>query len=129
MIKHAVWAGIIPGKNFIGRKLQPALTPFIVIEDDSYISRVHAVIYVQKENPQEFYILDSAAANGGSPSRNGTYINGNETRISSKTLLQENDTIQIGVTKLILKYNTKELTKIVSEVENTGYVNTVIFDT
>lgn len=116
------------GKNFIGRKMQPGLSPFILLEDDAYISRVHAVIYVQKGDPFEFYILDSAASNNGNASKNGTYVNGNESRISAKTRLHENDTIQIGVTKLILKFNTKDLNTIVEEVEKRDYVNTVIFD-
>jgi pSer/pThr/pTyr-binding forkhead associated (FHA) protein len=116
------------GKNFIGRKVQPELSPYILIEDDAYVSRVHAVLYVKQGNPNEFYIVDSKSSNNGSPSKNGTYVNGNETRIETKVRLEENDTIQIGVTKLILKLNNGDINKIVEEVQSKGYMNTVIFD-
>lgn len=116
------------GKNFIGRKVQPGLSPFIVLDDDPYISRVHAVVFIENEPPYNFYVVDSDAANNGHASKNGTYVNGNEERIISKTKLKEGDTVQIGITKLILKSNTKSLAQLIREVEDTGYINTVIFD-
>lgn len=116
------------GKNFIGRKLNPELSPFILIDDDAYISRVHAVLFVQQADPNEYYIVDSKSANNGNPSKNGTYINGQKDRITSKQKLEENDTIQVGITKLILKLNNRELPAILDEVQKAHYTNTVVFD-
>ncbi len=115
------------GKNIIGRNEQPGL-PIIVIENDPYVSRVHCVIYIEPANPYDYYIADDASSNGGKPSKNGTYINGNDYRITQKTRLRENDTIQIGVTKFILKSNNTSINKIVHQVEETDYMKTVVID-
>ena len=45
-----------------------------------------------------------------------------------KTPLLENDAIQIGVTKYILRYNKQHIEKIISEVEDSEYVHTVVVD-
>jgi len=116
------------GKNYIGRKLQAGFTPFIVIENDPYISRIHAVVDINEKPTDECYIMDSAASNNGQPSKNGTYVNGDKKRIEEKVGLNDGDTIQIGVTKLMLKYNTKELKDILSEVERSGYITTIEID-
>jgi len=75
-----------------------------------------------------FYICDDPASNEGKASTNGTYINGKEERIMEKTPLLENDAIQIGVTKYILRYNKQNIEKIISEVEDSEYVHTVVVD-
>lgn len=113
------------GKNYVGRKMHPILKPFIVLEEDEYVSRVHAVIEMQAD-PFESYIEDSASSNGGKPSMNGTYLNGAQQRMLSRTKLQENDTIQIGETKLRFRINTTHLQKIVEEVENSDFMHTVV---
>lgn len=119
---------LFTGKNYIGRKADPALKPFIVIEDDAFVSRVHAIIYIEEGNPVKFYIADTDAANGGKASKNGTYINGNEIRITQKLLLKENDTIQVGMTKLILKLNNNSINHIIREVERSKFMHTVVFE-
>ena len=119
---------LLAGKNYIGRKLQEDLSPFIVLENDPYVSRVHAVLFMESKKPDEAMVMDSAASNNGQPSKNGTYINGNTNRIAKKELLKENDTIQIGNTKLVFKLNTKDLKEIIAEVDKGPYVATVSFD-
>ena len=119
---------LYPGKNYIGRKQHPTLKPFLLIDEDPYISRVHAVIEVEDGNPYDYYITDSTFSNKVGVSKNGTYINGDEARITKKTKLIKNDTIQIGVTKLVLKYNDKHIKQIIEEVGDTRYVNTVKID-
>ena len=122
---YSLWKG----NNYIGRKLHETLKPFLVIEEDLYISRVHAMISVEG-NPDRFsfYIEDSAQSNSGAESKNGTYLNGNEKRITLRTKLNENDTIQIGVTKLILRYNLHPIKKIVKEVEKSKFMHTVALE-
>jgi hypothetical protein len=119
---------LMPGKNFIGRKLRPSVLFFALIDDDPYISRVHAVIYVEDASPYDFYICDSNDDNDGSASKNGTYINGDKTRVTKKTKLKENDTIQVGVTKLVLKYTHSDIKKIINDVEKRDYISTVAID-
>ncbi len=119
---YSLWKG----PNYIGRKLHESLKPFVVIDEDLYISRVHALITA--EAGDQFYIEDSAAVNNGSESKNGTYLNGREKRIAEKTRLNENDTIQIGVTKLILRYNNHPIKKIVKEVEKSKFMHTVALE-
>lgn len=116
------------GNNYIGRKIHDTVKPLIVIDEDLYISRIHALITVEGNESPSFYIEDSAASNKGTESKNGTYINGNEKRMTKKTKLKENDTIQIGVTKLILRYNNNAINKIIKEVEKSKFMHTVALD-
>ena len=48
--------------------------------------------------------------------------------MTKKTKLKENDTIQIGVTKLILRYNNNAINKIIKEVEKSKFMHTVALD-
>lgn len=114
---------LFSGKTFIGRKVHPALKPLIVL-DDEYVSRLHAVIEI--ENDSNIYIDDSFLSNEGKPSKNGTFINGHKKRITSKTKINENDVIQVGETKLILKLNTRALDKIIDDVKDSEYMHTVV---
>ena len=86
------------------------------------------MLFVQQGDPNEFFIVDSKSSNNGSASKNGTYINGKKERITIKVKLQENDTIQVGVTKLVFKLNTKELSEILEDVQKSNYTNTVVLD-
>ncbi len=114
------------GNNYIGRKADPLLNPFIVIDDDTFISKVHAVVYVEQGEDLSFFVMDDAVSNGGRESRNGTFLNGNPVRISRKTKLQEDDTIQVGHTKLILKVNKASIQHIVQEVKKSKFIHTVV---
>lgn len=114
------------GKNFIGRKVQPGLKPFIEVEEDPFVSRVHAALYAEGAGPYTFYISDTSATNGGKPSKNGTYVNGSEERINTKVKLNEYDTVQIGVTKFVLRYKIADQKSMLDEVEDKGYMHTVV---
>jgi pSer/pThr/pTyr-binding forkhead associated (FHA) protein len=115
------------GKNFVGRANQPS-NHTVVINDDPYVSRVHAILDVVAINPLQIVVCDEAATNGGKPSKNGTYINGDDRRLSKKITIRENDTLQIGMTKLIVRLNNTSIHKIVQEVEESDYMKTVVID-
>lgn len=118
---------LFPGRNVVGRNPQPGVNT-ILLDDDAYVSRVHAVIDVAVSHSIDFYISDNPSANGGKASKNGTYLNGNDHRLVQKTKLKENDTIQLGMTKLILRHNNTSINKIVHEVEESDYMKTVVID-
>lgn len=118
------------GRNLIGRKTSKN-NPEIPI-NDQYASRRHALLIVRKTEryEYEYSIADNAEALG-KPSLNGTYINGNSTRIAEKSVkLKDGDTIQVGETKLVLKsakvaVNVEDAIKLVGK---TGYQKTVDFN-
>jgi FHA domain len=116
------------GKNFVGRKQQAGMQPFIVIEGDEFISRVQCVIYAEEENPLEFYISDPSYFNKGKSSKNGTYINSSSTVVTEKVKLTDEDTIQLGITKFVLRFNTGDIKKIIQEVEQSKYMDSVVLD-
>lgn len=131
LIRHTENQSVKPfplfaGKNYIGRKIHASLKPFLALDDDEFVSRVHAVIYIDDKNPDGSFIDDSALSNEGKPSKNGTFLNGDNDRITGKVKINENDTIQIGETKLIFRINTTQLNKIVEEVEDKDYMHTVV---
>ena len=115
------------GKNFIGRNPHTHY-PTIIISEDPYVSRLHAMIEVTNINPLELIITDDPISNDGRQSKNGTYINGDEARITKKTKIRENDTIQVGMTKFNIKANTAPINKVVQEVEESDYMKTVVID-
>ena len=119
---------VYSGKTYIGRKEKPGLAPFVRIGDDPYISKFHAVILAEPGRPTTFYLADDAAAKGEKPSTNGTYLNGREGRITAKTQIKNNDTIQLGITKLVFRISDAELEDIVKDVARTSYMHTVIID-
>jgi hypothetical protein len=112
------------GLNYAGRNQQDG--PTIILDSDPYVSRLHALIEVVNSNPVRVYVGDAALA--GKPSKNGVYVNGNDHRINSKIELKDGDTIQIGMTKLILKLNRENISNIVKKVEEEEYMKTVVID-
>lgn len=131
LVRHTEDKSIKPfplfkGRNYFGRKQHPTLAPFLALEEDEFVSRVHAVLFSDGNGANDFYIEDSADSNEGKPSKNGTYINGNKERINGKVKLKEKDTIQIGETKLIFCMNTRQLDKIIEEIEEKDYMHTVV---
>jgi len=117
------------GGNPVGRGADLQKTGGLSIEDDDYVSRRHAVVYVESTlSGTRFFIEDSAESNGGRPSKNGTYINGTEQRISKRVLLTDQDTIQIGLTKLILRLPKADVGTLMNEVEESGYMKTVVIN-
>lgn len=115
------------GKNFVGRA-NHATGHTVIINDDPYVSRVHAVLEVVDIKPLQIVVYDEGAGASGKPSKNGTYINGDDRRLSRKATIRENDTIQIGMTKLIIRLNNTSVKKIVQEVEESDYMKTVVID-
>jgi hypothetical protein len=123
--KSAITFPLLPGKNYIGRKLHADLKPFLVLEDDTFVSRLHAIIEVETSNQCEVYLSESL--NGDKPSKNGTYLNGDNNRIIGRVRLKDNDTIQVGQTKLILRINThNNVNRIVEEVKKSKFMDTVV---
>jgi hypothetical protein len=113
------------GVNYIGRKKKEEAANCIVIEDDPFISRTHAFIKCSASNTgYEFKLYDG---NGNKPSINGVYLNGNEQRITRFCVLKEDDTIQLGNTKLKFRENKVNTTESqeVEAVLNTNYINTI----
>lgn len=116
------------GKNRIGR-VATANMPDIPVADDMYVSRNHAVLVVRvnDRNQYEYLIADNAEVQGKS-SLNGTYINGDSTRLGDQNVfLRDGDTIQVGVTKFVLK--TAEVAISVEDAvkltQRLGYTETV----
>lgn len=115
---------IFEGTNVIGREEHPELYS-IVYPHDKYISRQHAVIEAKLDTSISFVLKDGV----GNPSKNGTYLNAAEQRLVSPASLKDGDTIQIGMTKLILKVNQGvALKQIEHAVEESEYMKTVIIN-
>lgn len=113
--------GLMPGNNYIGRKADPAYNPFIVINDDPYVSKVHAVVTVERKDVDTFYLSDPPVA-----SRNGIFYNGGTERISGKIMLGDGDTIQVGATKFILRINKSEPAEASEKTSKNRFVHTIV---
>ncbi|MGB0839969.1 MAG: FHA domain-containing protein [Chitinophagales bacterium] len=118
------------GKNIIGRPDGPHHVD-IRIEEDEYVSRVHAVIRIEKDFLHRFTyrLLDDGSLRNGHPSTNGVYVNGISERLPKKAnvLLRDGDTIQIGITKLVFKNTDKadSYRTAANSVAESNFVNTV----
>jgi hypothetical protein len=126
--QSAITFPLFYGKNYIGRNPSSSNGPGIAFAEDPYVSRVHALLEVININPLQIVVSDDANSNGGKASKNGTYINGDEKRLSRKVTIGANDTIQIGMTKFIIRLNNTSIHKIVQEVEESDFMKTVVID-
>lgn len=121
---------LFEGDNIIGRPDGPHQVD-IRIEDDEYVSRVHALIRIKKDflHRFDYELLDDGSLRRGSLSTNGTYINGNEERLprDKVVFLRDNDTIQVGTTKLVFKStdSTDDLHDAANSVLSSDFTNTV----
>ena len=116
---------LYPGINYLGRKKRADDANYIIVEDDPFISRTHAFIKCRNVNDHyEFKLYDG---DGSKPSVNGVYLNGNEKRINKSCLLHEDDTIQIGNTKLMFRKNkdTSSESQEIEAVLKTDYIKTI----
>ncbi len=118
------------GVNYLGREHKD-LKPDIQVKDDTYVSRGHAHIIVERNGNQLSYTLfDNSNNQTSKASLNGTYINGNKLRLSSKekSILKDGDTIQIGETKFVLKTpdNVKGNQEARTVVQQMDYQKTII---
>ena len=116
---------VYEGVNYIGRKKKEDGANCIVLADDPFVSRTHAFIKARRINGD----LQAALydGDGSKASANGVFLNGKQTRINQNCSLAENDTIQIGTTKLVFKIKKEDKT-ISGEVEDvlrTGFIRTV----
>ena len=116
------------GVNYIGRKKRDDGANTILLEDDPFVSRTHAFIKVKKTTGDTQFVLYDG--DGSKPSVNGVFVNGNEKRINQHCALSENDTIQIGTTKLVLKKkkDDRSVTGEIEEVLNTDFIRTIDID-
>lgn len=113
------------GVNYIGRKKKDDGAASIVLDDDPFVSRTHAFVkakYVHGDLQAALYDGD-----GSKPSANGVFLNGSEKRINGHCSLAENDTVQIGMTKLVFKVkkDDKTVSGELEDVLQTGFVRTV----
>ncbi len=121
---------LFEGDNVIGRPDGPHHVD-IRIEDDEYVSRVHAILRITKGYLHRFRysLLDDGSLRGGSPSTNGVFINGIEERLpkDKAVFMRDSDTVQVGVTKLVFKNTDSaiDLASAANSVVNTDFTNTV----
>jgi hypothetical protein len=114
------------GINYIGRKKKDSHENNILIENDPFVSRTHAFIKCKETTggKLQFLLYDG---DGSKPSVNGVFLNGDERRINEYCLLKENDTVQIGTTKLVFKVkkDNRSISGEVEEVMQTGFIRTI----
>ena len=113
------------GINYIGRKKKEDHSHEILIQDDPFVSRTHAFIKCKSAGDRiNFELYDG---DGSKPSVNGVFLNGNHDRIHQSCSLQENDTIQVGQTKLVLKVKKEHrgISGEIQEVLRTDYIRTI----
>lgn len=99
--KKAKTFELYEGLNYIGRKKKYDKANSIILEDDRFVSGTHAFIKCTEAGGKLQYLLYDG--DGIKPSVNGVFLNGNDVRIDQYCLLRENDTVQIGKTKLVFK--------------------------
>jgi hypothetical protein len=128
--KEPLTYDLVLGDNFFGTEADGYLVE-IPIKDDKYVSRSHANIKISQDLLQRFHfeLWDNGARRPQGPSTNGTYINGNSSRlgVNEVIFLMDGDTIQVGETKLVFKSilkvgDEKEATKVVQEMDYTATV-------
>ena len=123
--KKTVTFDLYEGINFIGRKKKDDKANNIVIEDDPFVSRTHAFIKCKEAGGRLQSVLYDG--DGSKPSVNGVFVNGNEARIHQQYALKENDTVQIGATKLVFKVkkDNRSLTGELEDVMHTDFIRTI----
>jgi pSer/pThr/pTyr-binding forkhead associated (FHA) protein len=113
------------GVNYIGRKKKDDKANSILIEDDPFVSRTHAFIKCKEAGGELQYVLYDG--DGSKQSANGVFLNGNDRRIKECCYLKENDTIQIGTTKLVFKVKKdhRGISGEIEEIMRTDFIRTV----
>ena len=123
--RNAVPLPVREGVNFIGRKKKDDGANWIVIGNDPFVSRTHAFIKAKQSNGLWHFVLYDG--DGSKASVNGIFLNGKETRVNQYCSLTENDTVQIGTTKLV--FRTKKESRSVSgeleDVMHTDFIRTI----
>ena len=113
------------GKNIIGRRSSVSVD-IPIYTNDEYMSRRHCMIEINpnQDGGYEFLLSDFKALNG-------TFINGvAKKRLGTGDifLLNDGDTIQLGMTKVVIRINNKQTNKeqVQAEINNSGYAPTMI---
>jgi hypothetical protein len=117
---------LFEGINYIGRKKKDDdKAKNIIIGDDPFISRTHAFIKCREAGGRLQFILYDG--DGNKPSVNGVFLNGHNTRINQHCMLKENDTVQIGTTKLVFKAKKdhRSVDGELEEVMRTDFIRTI----
>ena len=119
---------LFEGINYIGRKKKDDKANSVLIEDDPFVSRTHAFIKCKEAAGELQFVLYDG--DGNKPSVNGVFLNGNDDRIKERCLLKENDTVQIGTTKLVFKIKKvhRSITGELEEILRTDYIRTIDID-
>lgn len=139
LIRHTegmepIYYELFEGDNTFGRT--DARHPVdIEITDDKHVSRGHAFIRIMCVPPRIYlYELydDGSKRADNSPSLNGTYLNGKTERIkrNNPVYLQDGDTIQVGLTKLVFKIKPSpqvDIEDISTQIITSDYTRTVMF--
>ena len=123
--KKAETFDLYEGINYIGRKKKYDKATCILIEDDPFVSRTHAFIKCKEADGKLQFVLYDG--DGNKPSANGVFLNGNDSRIRLHSSLKDNDTIQIGTTKLVFKVKKHHagIAEELEEVMRTGFIRTI----
>ncbi|MEJ7736646.1 MAG: FHA domain-containing protein [Chitinophagaceae bacterium] len=123
--KKAEMFDLYEGINYLGRKKKDDKANNILIEDDPFVSRTHAFIKCKEADGKVQYVLYDG--DGNKPSVNGVFLNGNDDRIHQHCPLKENDTVQIGTTKLVFKVkkNHRSIAGELEEVMRTDFIRTI----
>ena len=129
--KEPISYNLYLGDNFFGTPADGYQVD-IPIDSDRYVSRCHANLKVSKDFLNRFHyeLIDDGSRRPKGPSTNGTYINGNSSRLPKdhRVFLKDGDTIQIGETKLVFKTTdkSKDVIDAATNVINSDYTGTVI---
>jgi pSer/pThr/pTyr-binding forkhead associated (FHA) protein len=125
--KPTVSFPLFEGDNAVGRNLVPEKNT-ILLSGDIAVSRFHCTVII-KNNYGEMSaaIADDGRFNNGKPSLNGAYYNGNPNRITIQKL-NNKDTVQIGMTKLVFKWNTASKNTIEEEVASSEFMGTIVIN-
>lgn len=123
--KKAETFDLYEGINYIGRKKKDDKANSILIENDPFVSRTHAFIKCNEAGGKLQYVLYDG--DGNKQSINGVFLNGNDVRIHQHCSLKENDTVQIGTTKLVfkIKKDHRSITGELEEVMRTDFIRTI----
>lgn len=122
---------LFEGDNFFGRAAENYAVD-VPVKNDNYVSRAHACVRIRKDEIGRFSfeLLDQGIRRNGQVSTNGTYINGRETRLAENNciFLKDDDTIQVGFTKLVFKSTAKNYQEAATQVlQKKDYEKTVFF--
>jgi hypothetical protein len=118
---------LFEGDNAVGRN-QVLDTNTIVLTGDTAVSRFHCTIVIKNNfGEMSAAIADDGRYNNGKQSLNGTYFNGNPNRINIQKL-NNKDTVQIGYTKFVFKWNTDSQNKIEEEVALSEFMQTIVIN-